>query len=136
MSGMLDDVPPLVTDATTATFRAVPRVPRPELDASERAEIEPGRYLVLAEGDSERVVTLDPGVTHVGRGFAVDLRVEDRSVSRRHAIVVNDDDGVRVLDDRSANGTYVNGRRVTDAPLRDGDVVVFGTVAARYIDAA
>jgi pSer/pThr/pTyr-binding forkhead associated (FHA) protein len=36
---------------------------------------------------------------------------------------------VRILDDRSANGTFVNGVRVTDAQLRDRDVIRVGRVA-------
>ena len=42
--------------------------------------------------------------------------------------------GSRILDDRSANGTFVNGRRVTEAELRDGDVVVLGRVVLTYRD--
>jgi pSer/pThr/pTyr-binding forkhead associated (FHA) protein len=41
---------------------------------------------------------------------------------------------VRILDDRSANGTFVNGRRVTEAELHDGDVVVLGRVVLTYRD--
>ena len=39
-------------------------------------------------------------------------------------------------DDRSANGTYVNGRRVTDAELSDGDVIVLGRVVLSYLEIA
>jgi pSer/pThr/pTyr-binding forkhead associated (FHA) protein len=39
---------------------------------------------------------------------------------------------VRILDDRSANGTFVNGRRVVEADLHDGDVVVLGRVVLTY----
>ena len=69
-------------------------------------------------------------MTHLGRGFSADLRLEDQSVSRRHAVIVDDgDDDARILDDRSANGTFVNGRRVTDAVLHDRDVIRLGRVA-------
>jgi pSer/pThr/pTyr-binding forkhead associated (FHA) protein len=40
--------------------------------------------------------------------------------------------GVRILDDRSANGTWVNGRRVFDAELHDGDVIVLGRALLVY----
>jgi pSer/pThr/pTyr-binding forkhead associated (FHA) protein len=71
-------------------------------------------------------------VTHVGRGFSADLRLEDQSVSRRHAVIVDDGEGARILDDRSANGTFVNGARVTDTELRDRDVIRLGRVALVY----
>ena len=42
--------------------------------------------------------------------------------------------GARILDDRSSNGTFVNGRRVQQAELRNGDVIVLGRVMLRYIE--
>jgi pSer/pThr/pTyr-binding forkhead associated (FHA) protein len=92
----------------------------------------PGRYLAIEDGDVTRLVALRERVTHLGRGFSADLRLEDQSVSRRHAVIVDDGDGARILDDRSANGTFVNGRRVTEAPLRDRDVIRLGRVALMY----
>ena len=71
---------------------------------------------------------------HVGRGLAADLRLDDNSVSRRHAIVVPRPSGARILDDRSANGTLVNGRRVQQADLHDGDVIVLGRVVLRFLE--
>jgi pSer/pThr/pTyr-binding forkhead associated (FHA) protein len=86
-----------------------------------------GRYLVLDEGSLARLI---------GRGFAVDLRLEDQSVSRRHAIIVERDGEIRILDDRSANGTFVNARRVSEAVLRDRDAIRVGRVELLYIDVA
>ena len=48
---------------------------------------------------------------------SADVRFDDATVSRRHALVVSQTEGVRVLDDRSLNGIYVNGAR--DLVLRD-----------------
>ena len=79
-----------------------------------------------------RLVALHKPVTHLGRGFSADLRLEDQSVSRRHAIIVDEGDDARILDDRSANGTFVNGRRVAEAVLRDRDVIRLGRVALVY----
>lgn len=89
----------------------------------------PGRYLAVEDGEVTRLVALAQSVTHVGRGFSADLRLEDQSVSRRHAVIVDGPEGARILDDRSANGTFVNGERVTDAELRDRDVIQLGRVA-------
>jgi pSer/pThr/pTyr-binding forkhead associated (FHA) protein len=92
----------------------------------------PGRYLAIEDGGVTRLVALHQRVTHLGRGFSADLRLEDQSVSRRHAVIVDDGDGARILDDRSANGTFVNGRRVTEAPLHDRDVIRLGRIALIY----
>ena len=89
----------------------------------------PGRYLAVEDGEVTRLIVLHQMVTHLGRGFSADLRLEDQSVSRRHAVVVDNGEGVRILDDRSANGTFVNGVRVTDCELHGGDVIHLGRVA-------
>ena len=65
-------------------------------------------------------------MVYIGRSFTAGLRIDDHSVSRRHAIFVRRGGRTKVLDDRSLNGTFVNGRRVEEAELRDGDVVVLG----------
>jgi pSer/pThr/pTyr-binding forkhead associated (FHA) protein len=96
----------------------------------------PGRYLVIEEGSVARLIPLRRPIMHVGRGFAVDLRLEDQSVSRRHAIIVERLGETRILDDRSANGTFVNGRRVAEATLHDRDVIRIGRLVLVYVDVA
>lgn len=97
---------------------------------------EPGHYLALEEGELTRLIPLREAVTHVGRGFSAGLRLEDQSVSRRHAVVVDYRHGARLLDDRSANGTWVNGRRVAEATLHDRDVIRLGRVTLVYVEVA
>jgi pSer/pThr/pTyr-binding forkhead associated (FHA) protein len=94
----------------------------------------PGRYLEVQGAGETLLVPLGAGVTHIGRGLASDLHLDEGSVSRRHAILVNRVGGAKILDDRSANGTLVNGRRVTQAGLRSGDVIVLGRVLLRYLE--
>jgi pSer/pThr/pTyr-binding forkhead associated (FHA) protein len=96
----------------------------------------PGRYLALDEGELTRLVPVRGAVTHVGRGFSADLRLDDQSVSRRHAVIVSRPNGARILDDRSANGTFVNSKRVSDAPSHDRDVVRLGRVVLVYVEIA
>jgi pSer/pThr/pTyr-binding forkhead associated (FHA) protein len=93
----------------------------------------PGRYLSL-EGSADRLlVALDDETTHIGRGLAADLRLDDERVSRRHAMLVRRGDGVLLLDDRSSNGTFVNGERIVEAELHDGDLISVGPVRLRYV---
>ncbi|HEX4107322.1 MAG TPA: FHA domain-containing protein [Solirubrobacteraceae bacterium] len=93
----------------------------------------PGRYLVVESGAADRTLALADEVVHVGRGLRCQLRLDERSVSRRHALLVHRPGGHRVLDDRSANGTWVNGRAVSEADLADGDVLRIGGVVLRYV---
>ena len=100
-----------------------------------RAEsLEPGRYLEVQGPGESRLVPLAAELMRIGRGLAADLRLDENSVSRRHAIVVQDAQGARILDDRSSNGTLVNGRRIEQVDLSDGDVIVLGRVVLRYLE--
>jgi pSer/pThr/pTyr-binding forkhead associated (FHA) protein len=96
--------------------------------------VDPGRYIEIQGPDRTLLIALAEGAMHVGRGLAAELRLDDVSVSRRHAIIVPRPGGARILDDRSANGTFVNGRRIQQADLRDGDVIVLGRVVLRFLD--
>ncbi|MFO0931399.1 MAG: sigma 54-interacting transcriptional regulator [Planctomycetota bacterium] len=69
----------------------------------------------------------------LGRGDEADLRLFDETASRRHAEVRRDGDRVVVEDLASANGTRVNGARVTRAVLADGDEVAIGEVRLRFV---
>jgi pSer/pThr/pTyr-binding forkhead associated (FHA) protein len=95
---------------------------------------EAGRYVEVQGPEQRLLIPLGRDVTHIGRGLAADLHLDEDSVSRRHAILVRRHWGSRILDDRSSNGTFVNGRRVTQADLRDGDVLVLGRVVLRYLE--
>jgi adenylate cyclase len=73
----------------------------------------------------------------VGRGSMVDLEVMDASVSRRHAQIFNEATDWFVRDLGSANGTFVNGRRVAgDITLSHGDVIRLGSIALDYTQSA
>jgi pSer/pThr/pTyr-binding forkhead associated (FHA) protein len=128
-------VPTTREDTHTTVLDALPRLGHRDRRAVVSAERPaPGRYLELDDGEERVLLPLRPGTTHVGRSFSADVVLEDQSVSRRHAIVHQRANGTRILDDRSANGTFVNGRRTTEADLRDGDVVVLGRVVLTYRD--
>ena len=97
---------------------------------------EPGKYLAYEEGGRYVVVPISREWTRIGRSLAADLRFDDATVSRRHALVVTQADGVRVIDDRSLNGIFVNGRRVEWSPLTDGDEITVGRHTLFYMDSA
>jgi hypothetical protein len=88
---------------------------------------EAGDYLAFASGDGTAVVPLSPGWNRIGRSLAADVRFDDPTVSRRHALVYCDEAGeARILDDRSLNGVFRNGDRVELAELHDGDEIAIG----------
>jgi pSer/pThr/pTyr-binding forkhead associated (FHA) protein len=96
---------------------------------------EPGQYLAYRESDDHaRAFTLEREWTRIGRSLAADVRFDDPTVSRRHALIVRQPDGLRVLDDRSLNGVFVNGERVEWSTLADGDEIVIGRHHLHFCD--
>ena len=93
-----------------------------------------GEYLAYERVGEVRVFALHSQWTRIGRSLAADVRFDDPTVSRRHALIVRGPDGVRVLDDRSLNGVFVNGERVEWSTLQDGDEVLVGCHSLRYVE--
>ncbi len=96
----------------------------------------PGDYLAFEAEERVRVVPLQDGWTRVGRSLAAHLRFDDPTVSRRHALLYRDDEGARVLDDRSLNGVFKNGERVELAELADGDELAIGRYRLYFVSLA
>jgi hypothetical protein len=93
-----------------------------------------GKYLAYEESGRRIVVPVSREWTRIGRSLAADVRFDDATVSRRHALIVSQADGVKVLDDRSLNGVYVNGRRVEWSVLSDGDEILVGRHSIWFLD--
>jgi predicted nucleic acid-binding Zn-ribbon protein len=87
-----------------------------------------GRYLACRKDDGEiQVFPIETGWTRIGRSANADIRLDDPSVSRRHALIVSElPDSLRVLDDRSLNGVFLNGEIVDWGRLADGDELAIG----------
>ena len=96
-------------------------------------QLDPGEYLAIEDGGEVVVVALTKAVTHIGRAFSADIRLEAAAVSRRHALVVREDGAVHVLDDRSVNGVWCDGERVDRAELRPGDRFTVGGITLQYV---
>jgi hypothetical protein len=94
-----------------------------------RADLSPGsRHLVCRDDGGEMLdFEIESGWTRIGRSVTADIRLDDPSVSRRHALVVSEPGkSLRVLDDRSLNGVFVNGDLVEWGKLASGDELAIG----------
>jgi pSer/pThr/pTyr-binding forkhead associated (FHA) protein len=94
----------------------------------------PGRYLAIEDADEVVLLPLAADLVHIGRSPAADIVLDDASVSRRHALVTRRGERTLILDDRSRNGVHVNGTRVGEAELRDGDTIIVGRVTLRFVE--
>jgi uncharacterized RDD family membrane protein YckC len=68
----------------------------------------------------------------IGRDPTNDLVLPDAMISRRHAVVEHRAGEFVLRDCRSANGSVVNGERVSERELRDGDVVALGSIRLQF----
>jgi ABC transport system ATP-binding/permease protein len=69
-----------------------------------------------------------PGAITIGRATDNDIVIPDVLASRHHATLVPTPNGLEIQDNRSINGTFVNGARVDQALLHEGDVITIGNV--------
>ena len=101
-----------------------------------RASItDPGKYLAMFADGRTRVIELSAGWSRIGRSRSAEIRLDDPTVSRRHAVIVQTPEGeLRVLDDRSMNGIRVNDEPVDWSPLADGDELQIGRYMLSVIE--
>jgi ABC transport system ATP-binding/permease protein len=100
----------------TATFRPTAPPPPPR--------VQPRPTRPLPPTSSRPAAALASST--VGRAKTNNVVVEDALASRVHATLSRSPAGLEIRDNNSSNGTFVNGRLITTAMLRDGDVVTIG----------
>jgi predicted nucleic acid-binding Zn-ribbon protein len=93
-----------------------------------------GHYLVYKDASQVSVMPLTREWTKIGRSLTADIRLDDPTVSRRHALICRQREGVRVLDDRSLNGIFLNGERTEWARLADGDELMIGRYHLYFLE--
>ena len=71
--------------------------------------------------------------TRIGRSPDCDIFLDDVTVSRNHAVLVEENGSFFVEDQGSLNGTFVNRRRIDRAPLEEGDELQVGKYRMTFI---
>jgi len=136
---------PAPSDATaTITFGAPAKTDaddRTSLNAADAAAVDAlpsGSALLVVQrgpGAGSRYL-LDTDLSTVGRHPESDIFLDDITVSRRHVEFRRDGGTFRVHDVGSLNGTYLNGDRVDDVELHNGDEVRIGKFRLMFFDSA
>jgi hypothetical protein len=114
---------PVVDRSMEADQTGAIRIPAFETTASA-----PVGELVEDRPGAEPVVHQLGAMTRIGRAPDNQIVIPFQGVSRRHAEVVTDQTGFLLRDLGSPNGTFVNGQRVTEHPLQDGDRIAMADV--------
>src|ERR1700736_9747 len=108
---------PALESVTSIGPTAAPRTSEGNLATSMLKILRPGRP---AEAP--------PGSVKIGRATDNDIVIPDVLASRHHATLIPGPSGTEIRDNRSINGTFVNGARVESAVLHDGDTVTIGNI--------
>src|SRR5258708_15405425 len=78
------------------------------------------------DGEAPQTYTFTLGEVVIGRSPDCQIVLKDFGISRTHARITVDDDGIRIADLKCKNGAQVNGVPVVEARLKDGDKILLG----------
>ncbi len=112
--------PPTAPDAAPTQMG-----PSPVRSSTSTSNLATSMLKILKPGSS---APAPPGSLKIGRATDNDIVIPDVLASRHHATLIPTPGGTEIVDNRSINGTFVNGTRVDTALLNDGDVVTIGNV--------
>jgi hypothetical protein len=133
----------LATEATEGTERGFDGEPldssrpaeaffSPSLSVPSVASVAKSSGSGVSPGLELRPLWVRAPATGVGRAEENDLVLDSPRVSRHHARIEVTDGEYRLVDNGSSNGTFLNGERVTAAPISVGDVIRFADQEFRF----
>ena len=91
-------------------------------------------YLQLEVGGSPRRIQVGDAPITIGRMEGNTIILDQPLISRRHCVIGKTADGYMIQDMGSSNGTFVNGERITQLALHNGDAVSVGKVQIRFVN--
>ena len=106
----------------------------PILNTEEVVGLQTSLYRSYPFLPGDPVYSLDTDTVRIGRSSACEIFLQDHSASRVHAQIRADGGSYIVVDDKSTNGTFVNGIRVNESRLDHRDVIFLGNSVFRVIN--
>lgn len=122
----------------------------PEIILEERKDLSLGEFILKSKlaspekqviqasltlsfkGEDEEIFFLSKPVTTIGRIESNDIVIPDPSISRHHAQIKLADGKFLLRDLDSTNGTFLDGKRITEVPLRDGAQIATGKIVLKF----
>lgn len=91
-------------------------------------------YLEILTKDKSKIVfRIKEGRSTIGRNITNTIVIDDKMISNYHAVIVNEDEDIRIEDLESRNGIFLNGLRIADrAKLNDGCIIKLGSTMMRF----
>lgn len=127
--------PPMRNPAATSPVSTQTQVIRPQ-PAAVRDETSPWSLQVIQGTDMNQVLEIPYGESTVGRSSecTIVLKDERNTVSRQHAVFINQGHELRIRDNGSKNGTRVNGNYIpyhVETSVTQGTKITFGECVVR-----
>ncbi len=122
-------------EPTTSTYRIGETGEQDAIEVEPGIDV-PGASLVIRSGGgrSGEVFPVEGERMAIGRSPDAAIFLDDVTVSRNHALLVERNDGVYIDDLGSLNGTYVNRHRVESRKLEDGDEIQVGKYKLSFLE--
>jgi pSer/pThr/pTyr-binding forkhead associated (FHA) protein len=98
------------------------------------SEPQPSRMIVACDDNGSVKYSIGDGSLRLGSGPDNDIRIDSKYISHNHAEIVSGPNECVVKDKGSANGTYVNSKRIKRYALRNGDRIFIGKHRFEYIE--
>lgn len=143
MAGNLDEetasgdhvaMPPMPNDSdATMMMETLPQA-GPEGGEPETMIIANPKVVSMNNATEGQVIVLGMGTTSIGRSPESDIHITEDRISRKHSQITFGPGGYALYDLNSENGTYVNGQRIREHYLQDGDIIQVGTFKYLYRD--
>jgi len=92
------------------------------------------RIIITNRGKKLREISLDGPRLLIGRSEHNDFRIDDELISRNHVLFIRHGDATFIMDLNSTNGTYVNGKRVSNQVVINNDIIGIGDARIKFID--
>lgn len=92
------------------------------------------KLLIKYKGGETIAVPITEKITTIGRTPANTVHLTDSAASRKHCLIKLSGDTYLLTDLQSGNGTTVNGRRIKDHTLQDGDLIKIGTTVMKFVE--
>jgi two-component system cell cycle response regulator len=100
---------------------------------TERPVAQEACLVVIYGLDLGKKYNLDKNTVIVGRSSKCDIQVDQESISRNHAKLLNSGKIISLRDLGSTNGTYVNDKLIEETTLRDGDLIKIGRTIFKFL---
>jgi len=94
----------------------------------------PPQLILTCKGKTLERISLDKPSYLIGRNALCDIDIVHEWISRQHALVIRNDKSSVIVDLKSRNGIYVNGKRVKNHVLINDDVISLGDHRLKFVD--